>query len=247
VFRPLPLDSARTAWWLSAWLRGDVAPDDLQTAVIGEDAAHHVAGLPGESEPVPLLLALGLIRALGTQSAGLAVPVEGDPYGLGGPPALNADALDAGEAVVLAGAGHALVPHRAGAGVVWQLHPAWPRQLVDLGEADRSLRAALTSAADALAELDVASWQPAVADELLNLRHVPTYAAPPGTPPRAIELAGRSVQASTIISLAMLDDGGAVSSYEVTARSGLLRGLESAARRALVAACSPEVWPPSGR
>lgn len=245
MLRPLPLDSARMAWWLSAWLRGEVSPDDLRTAVIADDAAHDVAGLPGESEPLPLLLALGVIRALGTRSAGLAVPAEGDPYGLGGPPELNADALEAGEAVVLTGAGHALVPRRAGAGVVWQLHPAWPRQLVDLGEADRGLRAALTSAADALAELDVARWQPAVADELLNLRRVPTYDAPPGTPQRAVDLAGRAMQASTIVSLGMLDDGGAVSAYEVGARSGLLRGLEAAARRALVAACSPEVWPPT--
>ena len=59
------------AWWLSAWLRGEVSPDDLRTAVIADDAAHDVAGLPGEGEPRPLLLALGVIRALGTRSAGL--------------------------------------------------------------------------------------------------------------------------------------------------------------------------------
>lgn len=128
---------------------------------------------------------------------------------------------------------------------MWRLQPAWPRQIVDLGEADRALRSALISAADALAELDVARWQPAVADELLNLRRVQDYHAPAGTPRRAAELAGRAMQASTIVSLAFLDDGGAVSSFEVSARSNILRGLETAARHALVAACSPEVWPPA--
>lgn len=245
MLRPLPLDSARLAWWLSAWLRGDAAPDDLIRAVIGEDAAHDVVGLPGQPEPVPLLLSIGLLRALGPSSAGLAVPAEGDPVGLGGPPDFNRDALEVGEAVVLAGSGHGLLPHRTGAGVVWQLCPAWPRQIPDLGEADRALRGALLSSADALAALDVARWQPAVADELLNLRRVPSYDSPPGTPRRAVELAGRAVQASTIVSLALVDDGGAVSAYEVSSRGGVLRELEAAARHALVAACSPEVWPPN--
>jgi hypothetical protein len=48
-----------------------------------------------------------------------------------------------------------------------------------------------------------------------------------------------------IVELALEDDGGAVSSYEVESRRGALVPLERAGRRALVAACSPEVWPPS--
>jgi hypothetical protein len=232
------------AWWLSAFLRGDAGPDDVHAAVVADDAAHDVLGLPGGTEPVPLLLALGSLRSLGARSAGLAVPVEGDPAGLGGPPEFTTEAMEAGEAVVLPDAGHGLVPYRAGAGVVWRLQRAWPRQVTDLGEADRTLRAALLAAADALAQLDVARWQPAVADELVNLRHVPVFEAPRGTPRRAVELAGRAVQASTIVSLALLDDGGAVSAYEVGARTGALRDLEAAARHALIAACSPEVWPP---
>ena len=78
---------------------------------------------------------------------GAAFPVEGDPVGLGGPPAFNADALEAGEAVVVAGTGLGLVPHRTGAAVVWTAHPAGPRQLPDVGEADRALRAALLESA----------------------------------------------------------------------------------------------------
>ena len=36
-------------------------------------------------------------------AAGLALPAPGDPLGLAGPPAFNADALEAGEAVVANG------------------------------------------------------------------------------------------------------------------------------------------------
>jgi hypothetical protein len=42
---------------------------------------------------------------------------------------------------------------------------------------------------------------------------------------------------------ALADDGGALSSYEVERRRDLLQPLGRAARRAIVAACSPEVWP----
>ncbi|KRF17130.1 hypothetical protein ASG90_07350 [Nocardioides sp. Soil797] len=242
--RSLPLDSARMAWWLSAWLRGDATPDDVLDGVLDGDAAHHVAGLPGDSGPQSLVLALGPLRRLGPTSAGLALPAAGDLTGLGGPPAFNAAALEAGEAVVLEGAGHGLVPHRAGAGVVWQLMAAERRQLDDLRETDRSLRAAITTTATTLADLEVAKWRPEIADELMNLRHVPTYASPAGTPRQAVSLAGRALQAAGIAELAGQDDGGTMSAWEIAQRTDALRPLEYAARRALVAACSPEVWPP---
>lgn len=239
----LPLDSARLAWFLSAWLRGDVAPDDVLDAVVGQDAAHDVTGLDGP-DSIPLVLALGRIRASGAEFAGLALPWPGTSAGLGGPAAFNAAAMDAGEAVVLSGAGLGLVPHRAGAGVVWQCLPASRRQLVDLGEADRGLRRSMAQTGSALAALDVARWRPEVADELMNLTRRPSYAAPPGTPPRAIELAGRAVQALGIVDLALEDTGSALTAYEIDERERTLRPLGDAARAALVAACSPDCWPP---
>lgn len=239
----LPHDAARMAWWLSAWLRGDVSPDDVHDGVVGDDAAHDVLGLDGP-ESVPLLLALGRLRACGATSAGLALPAPGLLVGLGGPSGFNTAALEEGEAVVLENGGLGLVPHRAGAGVVWQVLPASRRQLVDLGEADRALRTALGETSSDLAALDVARWNPDVADELMNLRHAPAFTAPRGTPPRAVELAGRAVQALRIVELALVDDGAAMSSYEISARSGALRSLDAASRQGLVAACSPEAWPP---
>jgi hypothetical protein len=238
----LPL-SARLAWWGTAWLRGSVVADHAVDAIIGDDATHRVLALGTDDAPEGLASALGGLRATGLSAIGLAWPVEGNPVGLGGPPDLNAAALEAGEAAV-AGA-RALVPVREGAVVFWQPYPALPRQLMDVGEADRGLRTALLATADALAALDVARWRPEVADELMNLRRVPRLDAPPGTPARCVELAGRALQAAGIVDLALADDGAAVAAAEAAARRAALRALGTAARHALVAACSPEVWPPA--
>ncbi|MEP9365018.1 hypothetical protein ABLE68_18790 [Nocardioides sp. CN2-186] len=241
---PLP-PSARLAWWGTAWLRGQVVTDLLVDALIGDDATHAVAGLPGADGTETLVGALGRLRTAGATSFGLALPVEGDPLGLGGPAAFNADALDVGEAVVVAGTGLGLVPERTGAAVIWTAHPAERRQLPDVGDADRDLRATLVGAADALARLEVAKWRPEVADRLMNLRHLEPVVAPDGVPPRCVELAARGILATGIVDLALEDDGGAITAYDIAERRAALVPLERAGRRALVAACSPEVWPPS--
>ncbi|HEY0951272.1 hypothetical protein, partial [Nocardioides sp.] len=163
--------SARLAWWGTAWLRGQVVTDLLLDAVIDGDATHAVAGLAGSTSTETLVAALARLRSLGASGLGAAFPAEGDPTGLGGPAVFNAEALEAGEAVVVGGADVGLVPQRTGAAIVWTAHPAHRRQLPDVGEADRELRATLLTAAEALARLDVARWRPEVADRLMNLRH----------------------------------------------------------------------------
>jgi hypothetical protein len=222
-----------------------VVTDLLVDAVLDGDATHAVAGLPGADGTETLVGALARLRSLGATGFGAAFPAEGDPVGLGGPTAFNADALEATEAVVVIGTGLGLVPHRTGAAIVWSVHPAERRQLPDVGEADRELRTALLASAESLARLDVARWRPEVADQLMNLRHRPAVTAPPGVPPRCVDLAGRGLQASGIVDLALEDEGGAVTAYEIEERRAALVPLARAGRRALVAACSPEVWPPA--
>lgn len=224
--------SAVMAWWLTAWLRGHEQTDTVLD-VLG-DGAHVVAG-------GSLVDLLGDLRRSGAPYAGLALPVEGDLLGLGGPVAFNDAALEAGQAVVVGAMG--LVPDELDELVQWHVHPAGRRQLPDVGEADRALRATLTVAADDLADLEVARWRPEAADALMNLHHRPTLDAPLGTPPACVALAARGMQAWAIADLALEDDGGALTAYDAGQRRGLLQPLERAARRAVVAACSPEVWP----
>jgi hypothetical protein len=232
--------SARLAWWTTAWFRGQVVVDLVLDAVLLDDATHVVAGLGGVDGSVSLARALAEIRISGVVAPGLALPAPGDPVGIGGPAAFSTAALDAGEAVVAGEIG--LVPRRVGGAVEWTAYDASPRQLTDVGEADRGLRRALRESAVGLAALDVARWRPEAADALMNLHHPPRLAPPPGTPPRCVDLAARALQAQGIVDLALEDDGGALSASEIAARRAALHPLGAAARRALVAACSPEVW-----
>lgn len=231
--------SADLALWFTAWAAGRVSLDDARDAVVADDAAHDVVGLEGEAGSTPLIVALGRLRASGARGAGLALPVPGDPLGLAGPPDFNADALETGEAVVLDGVDLGLVPHVAGAGVVWRCHRASSRrQAPDLAEADTGLRQALLRTADALADLDVARWRPEVADELVALRRPADLRLPPGCDARAARVAALAARCRTIVDLALEDEGGAVSAAEADARRAALAPLDHAARRGLVASCS---------
>ena len=212
-------------------MRGAVVADLAVDAIIGDDATHRVIGPAADGEHEGLVTALGRLRAEGAEHVGLAWPAE-----------LNAAAFEAGEAVI-AGP-HGWVPRREGAVVFWHAYAARPRQLTDVGEADRRLRLAMVHTADRLAALDVARWRPDVADELTDLRTFGRLDSPPGTPPRCVELAARALQAAGIVDLALDDDGAAITHAEAEGRRTALRDLATAARHALVAACSPEVWPP---
>lgn len=217
--------AAAVAWWTTSWLRGVAAIDDVLDAV-----------------PVDVAW-LADVRRSGATAVGLALPAEGDPVGLGGPPAFTAAALEAGQALVGDG-GVGWVPHEHEGLVWWTEHPADRRQVPDLGEADRGLRAAVLESANALADLDVARWRPEVADEVLDLARPMLWEGPPGVPAPCVSLAIRGGRCLTIAALSLQDDGAAVSATEIALRRAALLPLERAARRAVVAGCSPEAWPP---
>lgn len=232
-------DAARFALWFSAWAAGAASLDAARDGIVGDDVAHDVVGLPDQEQPVPLILALGLLRTEGGTSAGLALPVPGDLLGLAGPADFNGEVVDIGEGVLVHGAALGLVPHRTGSAVQWRCHPAATEpQVPDPSEADGALRHALVNTAERLAALDVARWRPEVADELVALRRHVDLAFPPGMGSRAVRLAGLAARCRAVVELALEDDGGAVTAAEADARSEALRPLDRAARRGLVAACA---------
>lgn len=238
----LPL-SLRLSWWGTGWLRGLVAPDDLLDAVVGAAVTHVVLG--ERAEDGRLLSVLVGARDRGVREIGAAFPAAGDPVGLRGPAAFTAAAIEAGEAALLLGDELGLVPREVGHAVEWTAQPAARRPPPDLGEADRGLRGALLAAVDALAALDVARWNPEIADELMDLRTGLTVPAPPGTPERAVGLAGRALHLARVLELALEDEGAAISATQIAQRRDALLPLEAAVRRALTAACSPDGWPPA--
>lgn len=220
-------------------------------AVVGDDAVHRVEGLPGESGPVGLTLALGRLRSLGVTGFRVALPAPGHPLGLSGPPEFNARALDAEEAVVAFGAPYGLVPEVYEAGpdgdlhveVVWHCLPvreAPPADVPSLGEAERELAEALREATAVLSRLDVAGSGPvaeAAVDAYRARAERGREALAPGYPPRAVRVLELAQRVGLLISVAYENGhGGAVSASEMAARGEALRPVERTARRAQVAA-----------
>ncbi|MGW3669331.1 hypothetical protein [Streptomyces sp. NPDC005141] len=243
--------SGQLAPWGNALLAGLVSPDDAVLAIVGDDAVHRVEGLPGESGPVGLTLALGRLRTLGVTGLRVALPAPGHPLGLSGPPAFNARALDAEEAVVCHGAALGFVPEVYEAGpagdvhveVVWHclaVREAPPADVPSLGEAERELAEALREATEVLSRLDVAGSGP-VAEAAIEAYRARAERGrellAPGYPPRAVRVLELAQRVGTLISVAYdSGHGGAVSASEMAARAEALRPVERTARRAQVAA-----------
>ncbi|MEV7318824.1 hypothetical protein [Streptomyces sp. NPDC093970] len=243
--------SGRLAACGNALLAGLVSPDEAVLAIVGEDALHRVAGLPGEPAPVGLTLALGRLRTLGASGLCVALPAPGHPLGLSGPPEFNARALEAEEAVVCHGAAFGLVPEVSEAGpagdvhveVVWHVLPvreAPPADVPSLGEAERELAEALRDATEVLSKLDVAGSGP-VAEAAIDAYRARAARGrevlAPGYPPRAVRVLELAQRVGMLVSLAYENGhGGAVSASEMAGRSLALRPVERTARRAQVAA-----------
>lgn len=259
--------SVLLALWGTAVLEGRADPARAVEVVTGADEPHLVTGEDQPFSASPLGPGLrDLLEHLPGRTAGLraVLPVPGDALGLPAVPDAVRAAVDAEEAVVALPAGVGAdawtwVPEVEAFGseldqghqVRWRCwrHPAGSRTpataYVDLGEAERDLRTALTRSADALAGLDVARWRDDAAEGIAGVRAAAADGRelPPGLAPRAVRVLGTASRVRGIVALAGVDDGGAVSGWEASQRSTLLRDLDVVARRALVAAASPQVGP----
>lgn len=232
--------SAALSIWYAAARRGEISPDDLVALVQGE-APNTVVSDGTTAVP----LADSIVSWLAQDTvATLALPVPGDLVGLAGPAAFNAAALAAEEAVVLPGVGFGLVPAIDARTLVWHSHPAAAPPYTDVREADRRLRSVLLATTERLVELDVAKWQPEIPDLLANHRHRPAVLVPRHWDPRRAEALDRALLCRDITRLALADDGGAVSAWEMQQRREALRDLDSTARTVLVACCSDSLGAP---
>jgi len=223
---------------------------------VAADPLHRVVGVPQESEPVSLAVALGRLRAQGISALRLVIPVPGDLIGLPGPAALSALALARGSVVVTVGSvkcgAFALLPEvvdLAGGSVVrWDVVAADfsvpPCGLPTVSEADRALTEMMAEATSALAALDVARGQHDMAQRLAAVdRELRSLDLPSSLPGRAQRMIASATRLLGVVAMAVETDGGAVSAREAEARLQALRPLRTAARYALCAAYSAEAEP----
>ena len=203
--------------------------------VQGGDVAHHVVdphGLVGVDpwRAAPLADVFDVLLDHPGRPWLLALPGPGRLAPLQGPPELTRAALASGLVVLAGGGGLALVPHRVGPAVQWQVLPAErPGAIATPYEAERELSEAVLRAARELADLDVAGGA-RPADTAVELA--------PGYPPRQRVAADRAALLWTACSAALDDDGGSVSAYEADRRRAALRAVRDAAGQALTASLS---------
>lgn len=225
------------AAWSTAWLAGRACYDDVIDAVVG-DEVHRVAGLPGQSDPVPLGWALSALRERGETRLRTVLPVPGDPRGLPGPGSFSTAAMQAGDGVL--GLSLGLTPDVGDGTVLWTAHEVCDVRPdpITVAEADHDLAVTLRAAARALAALDVARWRPEAVSLLTGSPDGERrLRLPPGHDQRALGLAERAQRLLDVLDLALADaPGAAVTGHDARARDEALRPLATAVRRALVAA-----------
>ncbi len=211
--------------WLGAWLQGRTTADDVLAAVETRHLPQTVDGLPGEQDGAPLVRLLAAVRACGSSTVELRLPVAGDADGLA-PDVLPA-ALDAGEAVVVTPtdvtrAGLVLVPRpdvrgseaEPLIGVRWlALAPA--RRVADgpaaptrLREAELLLDDAVSDATGVLLDVgQVDQLSPEILDAIaaLRRRRAPDLRLPPGSPSDAVRILVTAERLATVVRLATGD------------------------------------------
>ena len=277
--------------WTNAWLAGRAAPDDVLDALSDWAPAHSVAAYDAVAAgrtglPWPDMDGTGTMSLLQTvrtatgprhpgeaarPSIALALPVPGDVRGLPAGTQFQADALDAGEAVLVRGSdGSAigLVPTfefddetgeadetTSGAtypetALLWSVYslPGFPDlDHMDLGEAEYALRAAVRSAAEALDGLSLSGSGDdprALVEELLQAdRH---HRIPEHAPDRAVRVLATAAHVDAILTVsAGVAPIGTQSASQAHIADAAIRPLSAvvrSARSAAVAAILQSAW-----
>ncbi|OLR94578.1 hypothetical protein [Actinokineospora bangkokensis] len=254
----MSVPSATFAVWVSAWLNGSAAADDVLDALGHWADLHDVVAVGAQTADaleVPrrgeaggtVAALLAALRRTGVTSGRAVLPVPGDVRGLGGRSEFAGTALHAGEAVVLHGAPLGLVPEPVADGVLrwtaFDIGDAPAAEHLPLGEAEHELTGAMRVAAGVLTELGVAKARKGVREELTaRTAHRSAAPWPEGTPPRALRVLQRANEVSAILDLAGEDaPGAALSSSAARRRAEALKPLHDAVRLARLAAVDEAV------
>ena len=276
--------SASLSVWTNAWLAGRAAPDDVLDALSDWAPAHSVTAYDAVAAgrtglPWPDLDGTGAMSLLQTvrtatgartaqgsaepPSLALALPVPGDVRGLVAGSLFQADAIDAGEAVLIRAADGTAVglvptfefddtdepadpddgpplPHTALLWSVYSLPEFTVADNIELGEAEYVLRSAVRSAAEALdgLALDAGGEDPrALVEEILQAdRH---HRLPDHAPPRAVRVLSTAAHVDAIITVSSgVAPIAPQSVSEVRIADAALRPLSSVVRSARAAAIS---------
>lgn len=250
--------SATLVAWGNAWLTGHVGLDEATDSIERLHGPNVIAGVPDEPAEVPLRRGLGALRLAGATALRLALPAPGDPLGLTGPASFNANAIEAGEAVLAElfrppgpdGRCLGLIPaeDRRGSSYVgthWTVHEARSgvTDIPPLPEADHRLTLAVRDATESLLAADGAQeWRPELADSLNALREShgrdEVGGLAPGYPARAHRVAALAGRLAAVVDLAR-------AALPDRRRAEALRSLDMAVRRARVAACNSVLDPVS--
>jgi hypothetical protein len=201
-----------------------------------------VAGLG--LDVLPLRDVLGLWRRENAPVR-MVLPVPGDMRGVPGPVEFRDAAIEAGEAVIAGSLG--LVPEiteyypsSARTTVEWQCFVVEPVtvEYLPLTDVQFELTSAIRDCASALLAADVAGGPAGVGEGLRDARRAgERLNLPPGFPSRAVALLAQAERMRAALDLAAQDPtGGAVDRFAMSARDGALRPLETAVRRARLAA-----------
>lgn len=203
--------------------------------VQGGDVAHHVvdpSGLVGLDpwRAAPLADVFDTLVDHPGRPWLLGLPGPGRLAPLQGPAELVRSALASGVVVLPVGGGVGLVPHRVGPAVQWEVLPAErPGAVPTAYEAERELSETVLRVARELSDLDVAGGA-RPRDTVVELA--------PGYPPRQRAAADRAARLWTACSVALDDDGAAISAFEADRRRAALRAVRDAAGQALIASVS---------
>lgn len=229
------LAAVRLVSYLNAAYLDPTLRERAPFAVQGADLAHHVVdpqGLIGIDpwDAVPLPDAFDELVDQPGRPWLLALPGPGRLAPLHGPPELVRAGLAAGVVVLASGGGLALVPHRVGPALQWEVLPAErPGAVPTAYEAERELSETVLRTAKELTDLDVAGGR-RPADSAIELA--------PGYPSRQRVAADRAARLWIACTVALDGDGASISVYEAERRRAALRSVRDAAAQALIASVS---------